>query len=121
MKIRFTVKNTSRADYGKTYEYNSILDYLFAERDGFDDILEGDGYKPLTDEQIRQVANKVFDTDIEGRFEGESDLNNSWTEQDLIDFDNPIVNGVDVAQSMDFAILDTWYFVADNARKVKTL
>lgn len=113
MKISLTVRNINRADYGRTYEYNSMLDYLFDNRDGFDEILEEDGYKPLTDEQIRQVANDVFDTDIEGRFEGDFDLNNSWTEQDIIDFDNPIVNGVDVAQSMYSAIIDTCYFVAD--------
>ena len=113
MTISLTVKNTSRADYGRTYEYKSMLDYLFDNRESFDEILEEDGYKPLTDEQIRQVANEVFDTDIEGRFESDSDLDNSWTEQEVIDFDNPIVNGVDVAQSMYSAILDTCYFVAD--------
>ena len=115
MKIKLTCKNTSRADYGRVYEYNSLLDYLFDNRESFDEMLEDDGYEPLTDEQIRQVANKVFDTDIEGRFESEKELNNSWKEQDLIDFDNPIVNGVDVAQSMYSAILDTCYFVADEA------
>ncbi len=113
MTISLTVKNTSRVDYGRTYEYKSILDYLFDNRESFDELLEEDGYKPLTDEQIRQVANEVFDTDIEGRFEGDSDLDNSWTEQEVIDFDNPIVNGIDVAQSMYSAILDTCYFVAD--------
>lgn len=111
MKIRLTVTNTSRADYGRVYEYNSLLDYLFDNRGSFDEMLEEDGYKPLTDEQIRQVANKVFDTDIEGRFE--SEINNSWREQDLIDFDNPIVDCVDVAQSMYSAVFDTCYLVAD--------
>lgn len=110
MTISLTVRNTSRADYGRTYEYKSMLDYLFDNRESFDEMLEEDGYKPLTDEQIRQVANKVFDTDIEGRFEMED---NSWKEQEFIDFDDPIVNGVDVAQSMYSAILDTCYSVAD--------
>lgn len=113
MKIRLTCKNTSRADYGRVYEYNSLLDYLFDNRESFDEMLEEDGYKPLTDEQIRQVANEVFDTDIEGRFQSEKELNNSWKEQDLIDFDNPIVNCVDVAQSMYSAVFDTCYLVAD--------
>lgn len=113
MTISLTVRNTSRADNGRTYEYKSMLDYLFDNRESFDEMLEEDGYKPLTDEQIRQVANEVFNTDIEGRFESDSDLDNSWTEQEVIDFDNPIVNGVDVAQSMYSAILDTCYFVAD--------
>lgn len=113
MTISLTVRNTSRADYGRTYKYKSMIDYLFDNRESFDEMLEEDGYKPLTDEQVRQVANEVFDTDIEGRFESEKELNNSWTEQEVIDFDNPIVNGVDVAQSMYSAILDTCYFVAD--------
>jgi hypothetical protein len=111
MKVRLTVKNTSRADYGRVYEYNSILDYLFDNRESFDEMLEEDGHSCLTDEEIREVANEVFDTDIEGRFESDFDLDNSWKEQDLIDFDNPIVNGVDVAQSMYSAITDTCYFV----------
>jgi hypothetical protein len=111
MKIRLTVKNTSRTDYGKVYEYNSILDYLFDNRESFNEMLEEDGFNCLTDEQIRKVANVVFDTDIKNRFDSDFNLDNSWKEQDLIDFDNPIVNGVDVAQSMYSAITDTCYYV----------
>lgn len=103
MKVRLTVKNTSRTDYGKMYEYNSILDYLFDNRESFDEMLEEDGLNCLTDEQIRKVANVVFDSDF--------NLDNSWKEQDLIDFDNPIVNGVDVVQSMYSAITDICYYV----------
>lgn len=110
MKVRLTVKNTSRTDYGKVYEYNSILDYLFDNRESFDEMLEEDGFSCLTDEQIKEVVNVVFDTDIKSDF----DIDNSWKEQDLIDFDNPIVNGIDVAQSMYSAITDTCYYVVNN-------
>ena len=53
MKIRLTVKNESRVDYGRVYEYNSLLDYLFDNRESFDELLEEDGHSCLTDEEMK--------------------------------------------------------------------
>lgn len=114
-KISVVCRNKYRDDYGVQYEYNSLFDYAISERNCFNQLanetLELDCDVELTDEQIKEVVRKSYEMDVFS--EDLPEIGNIWKEQKFIDFDDPIVNGEDVAQSMFIAISNAWCILAE--------
>ena len=101
-----TVKNSRREDYGKTYEYDSLLNYLLDNRVSFEEMLEDEEPIVITDEDCKAIVDLALKGDVKKAYLPFEDISNSWKEQELIDFDNPMMGNVDVAQSMYNAIYD---------------
>lgn len=114
MKITLTCTNKFREDYGKKYEYNSILEYALDERAAYDQNASEtlDMEVTLSDSQIARVVDIACDLDMEVVCFGEFGIGNKWKEQSLIDFDNPYVDDEDVAQSFCNAINEAWLRVS---------
>ena len=114
-KISVVCRNKHRDDYGVQYEYNSLFDYAISERDCFNQLanetLDLDCDVELTDEQIKEVVRKSYEMDVFS--EDLPEIGNIWKEQKFIDFDDPNVNGEDVAQSMFIALSNAWCILAE--------